>query len=215
MTDGDPFDAEQQRRKDSLKLFTSQIASNHQPSPYLRRFRLPSLNASPSGSYDDLLSPVDDCARMLNVEACKEAHDSEKQSAGGASSSSGGNSPNNDLYSRTLKELASLKLRSRYGSSSDYFSMTSSMCSDTEEDESPLIKRKPPPPQSARPVTDADLAHCHNFLVEIGAETAALERRNRELLSQDEQHDDVAVARRLSRTDYGKSPPHHQQYRRL
>jgi DnaJ-domain-containing protein 1 len=82
------------------------------------------------------------------------------------------------------------------------------MCSDTEEDESPLIKRKPLP-LSARPVNDADLSHCRDFLVEIGAETAALERRNRELLSQDEHHDDVAVARRLSRTDYGKSPHHH------
>lgn len=71
---------------------------------------------------------------MQNVEACKEAHERERRLSAGAgdgsggdggggagSSSSGGNSPNNDLYSRTLKELASLKLRSRYGSSSDYF----------------------------------------------------------------------------------------------
>lgn len=56
---------------------------------------------------------------MLNVEAHKEAHSIEKQPE--QCTKSGDNSPNNDLYSRTLKELASLKLRSRYGSSSDYF----------------------------------------------------------------------------------------------
>jgi hypothetical protein len=56
---------------------------------------------------------------MLNVEAHKQAHSMEKQPE--QFSNSGDNSPNNDLYSRTLKELASLKLRSRYGSSSDYF----------------------------------------------------------------------------------------------
>jgi hypothetical protein len=61
---------------------------NHQPSPYLRRFRLPSLSNSPSSnsSYDDLMSPVcdtytDDCVlyQRAMVKACAADYGSEER----------------------------------------------------------------------------------------------------------------------------------------
>ncbi|VIO97973.1 Uncharacterized protein BM_BM1072 [Brugia malayi] len=40
----------------------------HNPSPYLRRYRLPAINSSATvAAYDDLLSPIDNCAKLAFI----------------------------------------------------------------------------------------------------------------------------------------------------
>ncbi|MCP9262609.1 hypothetical protein DINM_005973 [Dirofilaria immitis] len=42
----------------------------HNPSPYLRRYRLPTINSHATVSaYDDLLSPIDNCAKLAYISA--------------------------------------------------------------------------------------------------------------------------------------------------
>ncbi|VDN02882.1 unnamed protein product [Thelazia callipaeda] len=42
----------------------------HNPSPYLRRYRLPTVNSSATvAAYEELLSPVDNCAKLAYISA--------------------------------------------------------------------------------------------------------------------------------------------------
>uniref|UniRef100_A0AAF5PV74 Uncharacterized protein n=1 Tax=Wuchereria bancrofti TaxID=6293 RepID=A0AAF5PV74_WUCBA len=44
------------------------ISGVHNPSPYLRRYRLPAINSSATvAAYDDLLSPIDNCAKLAFI----------------------------------------------------------------------------------------------------------------------------------------------------
>uniref|UniRef100_A0A0R3RZE6 Uncharacterized protein n=1 Tax=Elaeophora elaphi TaxID=1147741 RepID=A0A0R3RZE6_9BILA len=42
----------------------------HNPSPYLRRYRLPTINSSATvEAYEELLSPIDNCAKLAFISA--------------------------------------------------------------------------------------------------------------------------------------------------
>ncbi|KAL3984576.1 hypothetical protein ACH3XW_35090 [Acanthocheilonema viteae] len=46
------------------------ISGVHNPSPYLRRYRLPTINSSSTvAAYEELLSPVDNCAKLAFISA--------------------------------------------------------------------------------------------------------------------------------------------------
>uniref|UniRef100_A0A2K6W993 Uncharacterized protein n=1 Tax=Onchocerca volvulus TaxID=6282 RepID=A0A2K6W993_ONCVO len=46
------------------------ISGVHNPSPYLRRYRLPAINSNATvAAYDELLSPVDNCAKLAFISA--------------------------------------------------------------------------------------------------------------------------------------------------
>lgn len=46
------------------------LSGVHNPSPYLRRYRLPTVNSSGTiAAYEELLSPVDNCAKLAFISA--------------------------------------------------------------------------------------------------------------------------------------------------
>ncbi|OZC12240.1 hypothetical protein X798_00761 [Onchocerca flexuosa] len=54
----------------SIQQTPSFLYGVHNPSPYLRRYRLPTINSNATvAAYDELLSPVDNCAKLAFISA--------------------------------------------------------------------------------------------------------------------------------------------------